>query len=83
MYACLGVTCHLHFWQNDRGLSLLPTDFSLSFFCFHQTHDYYVCVFAVCVCVCVYVCVLVSVGRVCGLFVGVCACVGLACLSAL
>ena len=20
MYACLGVTCHLHFWQNDRGL---------------------------------------------------------------
>ena len=21
MYAFLGVTCHLHFWQNDRGLS--------------------------------------------------------------
>ena len=21
MYACLGVTSHLHFWQNDRGLS--------------------------------------------------------------
>ena len=20
MYACLGITCHLHFWQNDRGL---------------------------------------------------------------
>ena len=20
MYACLGVTCHLHFWQNDRDL---------------------------------------------------------------
>ena len=20
MYACLGVSCHLHFWQNDRGL---------------------------------------------------------------
>ena len=20
MCACLGVTCHLHFWQNDRGL---------------------------------------------------------------
>ena len=20
MYACLGVTCHLHFWQNDRCL---------------------------------------------------------------
>ena len=20
MYACLGVTCHLHFWQNDGGL---------------------------------------------------------------
>ena len=20
VYACLGVTCHLHFWQNDRGL---------------------------------------------------------------
>ena len=20
MYASLGVTCHLHFWQNDRGL---------------------------------------------------------------
>ena len=19
MYSCLGVTCHLHFWQNDRG----------------------------------------------------------------
>ena len=19
VYACLGVTCHLHFWQNDRG----------------------------------------------------------------
>ena len=21
VYACLGVTCHLHFWQNDRGIS--------------------------------------------------------------
>ena len=20
MYACLGLTCHLHFWQNDQGL---------------------------------------------------------------
>ena len=20
VYACLGVICHLHFWQNDRGL---------------------------------------------------------------
>ena len=20
VYASLGVTCHLHFWQNDRGL---------------------------------------------------------------
>ena len=20
MYACLAVTCHLHFWQNDRDL---------------------------------------------------------------
>ena len=20
VYACLGVTCHLHFWQNERGL---------------------------------------------------------------
>ena len=20
VYECLGVTCHLHFWQNDRGL---------------------------------------------------------------
>ena len=20
VYACSGVTCHLHFWQNDRGL---------------------------------------------------------------
>ena len=20
MYACLGATCHLHLWQNDRGL---------------------------------------------------------------
>ena len=20
MYACLAVTCHLRFWQNDRGL---------------------------------------------------------------
>ena len=36
--------------------SLLPIDFSLSFFCFHQTHDHYACVFAVCVCVCVCVC---------------------------
>ena len=32
----------------------------LSFFCFHQTHDYYACVFAVCGCV--------------GVFVGVCVC---------
>ena len=22
MYACLGVTCYLHCWQNDRGLLL-------------------------------------------------------------
>ena len=22
VYACLGVTCQLHFWQNDRGLLL-------------------------------------------------------------
>ena len=58
--------------------SLLPTDFSLSFFCFHQTHDYYACVFW---CVCV-LGVYVWVG-VCGVFVGVYACVGLACLSAL
>ena len=21
VYACLAVTCHLHFWQNDRDLS--------------------------------------------------------------
>ena len=20
MYACIAVICHLHFWQNDRGL---------------------------------------------------------------
>ena len=20
MYTCIGLTCHLHFWQNDRGL---------------------------------------------------------------
>ena len=20
VYTCLGVTCHQHFWQNDRGL---------------------------------------------------------------
>ena len=20
MHACLAVTCHLHFWQNDQGL---------------------------------------------------------------
>ena len=20
VYTCLGITCHLHFWQNDRGL---------------------------------------------------------------
>ena len=20
VYACLGITCHLHFWQNDQGL---------------------------------------------------------------
>ena len=39
--------------------SVLPTDLSLSFFCFHQTHDYYAYVFAVCMCVCVWrVCVL-------------------------
>ena len=31
--------------------SLLPTDLSLSFFCFHQTHDYYACVLR-CMCVC-------------------------------
>ena len=39
--------------------SFLPTDLSLSFFCFDQNHDYYACVFAegVCVCVCVRVCV--------------------------
>ena len=43
-----------------------------SFFCFHQTHDYYASVFTVCVCGCVG-----------GVFVGVYACVGLACLSAL
>ena len=23
VYACLAVTCHLHFWQNDRGLLVL------------------------------------------------------------
>ena len=45
--------------------SLLPTDFSLSFFCFHQTHDFYACVFAVCVCMCVCVCVW-GCGGVCG-----------------
>ena len=57
--------------------SLLPTDLSLSFFCFHQTHDYYACVFAVCVCVCAHMCVWV-----CVVFVYVCACVCVACLSA-
>ena len=43
--------------------SLLPTDFSLSFFCFHLTHDYYACVFAVCACGwgCLWVCVRVWV----------------------
>ena len=44
--------------------SVLPTDLSLSFFCFHQTHDYYACVFAVCVCgwvECLWVCVRVWV----------------------
>ena len=24
VYACLNVTCHLHFWQNDWGLSHAP-----------------------------------------------------------
>ena len=41
--------------------SLLPPDFSLSFFCFHQAHDYYASVFAVCVCVCVWVWVCMGV----------------------
>ena len=62
--------------------SLLPTDLSLSFFCFRQTHDYYVCVFAVCLCVCVFVCVCVCVyvrgggmgGYVC-VYLCVCVCV--------
>ena len=53
--------------------SLLPTDLSLSFFCFHQTHDYYACVFALCVCLCISVwvwgclcmCVCVCVWHVC------------------
>ena len=48
--------------QNRKPTSsLLPTDFSLACFCFHQTYDYYACVFAgwvwgVCVCVCVCMC---------------------------
>ena len=25
MYACSGVTCHLHFWQNDQSLFLRAT----------------------------------------------------------
>ena len=25
VYACLAVTCHLHFWQNDRDFSLRAT----------------------------------------------------------
>ena len=62
--------------------SLLPTDLLLPFFCFHQTHDYYACVFAVCLCVCVCVCACMCV-LVCGVFVYVCACVCVASLSAL
>ena len=27
MYACLGATCHLHFWGNDRGLSHIQSSF--------------------------------------------------------
>ena len=62
--------------QNRKPTSsLLPTDLPLSFFCFHQTHDYYACGFAVCVCVCVCVCVHVGVGGVC-----VCACMCVACV---
>ena len=61
----LGMSCHSPLSnQNWKPTSsLLPTDFSLSFFCFHQTHDYYACVFAVCVWlwVCVYVCGCVRV----------------------
>ena len=65
--------------------SLLPTDLSLSFFCFHQTHDYYACAFVVCVCVCVCLCVCVCVYvcvHVCMWGVCVCVCVCLACLFA-
>ena len=47
--------------------SLLPTDLSLYFFCFHQTHDYCACVFAGCVCGCVWVCGVFV--WVCGVFV--------------
>ena len=43
--------------------SLLPTDLSLSFLCFNQTHDYSACDFAGSVCACV------------GVFVYVCVCV--------
>ena len=43
VYVCLAVTCHLHFWQNDRGL-------------LRATAWLCVCV-CVCACVCVRVCV--------------------------
>ena len=61
--------CHVtHLFQvKTENPPLLPTDLSLSFFCFHQTHDYYTCVFVgvcVCVCMCVSVCV-----HVCGMCV--------------
>ena len=26
VYACLAVTCHLHFWQNDQGLLVLLSE---------------------------------------------------------
>ena len=76
--ATFTITCHLElspflcqachitllFQVETKSPPLLPTDLSLSFFCFHQTHDYYACVSAVwvgvfvCVCVCMCVCVV-------------------------
>ena len=49
VYACLAVTCHLHFWQNDRGLLRATA---------------WLCVCA-CVCVCVCVLCVVVLGGTC------------------
>ena len=50
VHACFAVTCHLHFWQNDRDL-LRATAVTRGWNGYHR----------VCVCVCVRVCVCACV----------------------